>query len=182
MRGASSVHITSPKGTDVTLRVDGRPLDLDVGVVSEAAKLSNLPAGEVCLAPLETEANGTVVFDLAFWNGVRIEDLETRFENGVCHPLRAATGFETFVGVLKNATGAADSIAELGIGLNPAVGEPCGYMLTDEKILGTIHIAVGESLFLGGVNDSSLHWDLLVMEPTVTVDGVVLLDRGDLRV
>ena len=51
MRGAGSVHITSPKGTDVTMRIDGRPLDLDVGVVSDAAKFSNLPAGEVCLAP-----------------------------------------------------------------------------------------------------------------------------------
>ena len=121
------MHITSPAGTDVTMRIDGRPLDLDVGVVSDEAKLSNLPAGEVCLAPLETEADGTVVFDLAFWNGVRIEELETRFQHGVCHPVGAKTGFETFAGVLANASGPANVIGELGIGLNPAVGAPCGY-------------------------------------------------------
>lgn len=166
----------------MTLRIDGRPLDLDIGVVTDEAKLSNLPAGEVALAPLEDQAEGTVVFDLGFWNGVRIEELETRFEHGVCHPIGARTGLETFAGVLANASGPANVIGELGIGLNPAVGEPCGYMLTDEKILGSIHIALGDNRMLGGTNESSLHWDLLVMQPTVTVDGVVLLDRGDLRV
>jgi leucyl aminopeptidase (aminopeptidase T) len=55
-------------------------------------------------------------------------------------------------------------------------------MLLDEKILGTIHIAVGENVSLGGVNDSSLHWDLLVMNPTVTVDGRTLLAGGELMV
>jgi aminopeptidase len=182
LRGRREVRITSPAGTDVTMRIDGRPLDLDIGVVTDEAKLSNLPAGEVALAPLEDQAEGTVVFDLGFWNGVRIEELETRFEHGVCRPIGARMGFEMFVGVLQNASGPANVIGELGIGLNPAVGEPCGYMLTDEKILGTIHIAVGDNRMLGGVNDSSLHWDLLVMAPTVTVDGVVLLDRGELRV
>jgi aminopeptidase len=182
LEGADTVRITSPKGTDVAMRITGRPLDKDIGVVTPQAPLSNLPAGEVCLAPLEDSAEGRVVFDLAFWNGVRIEDLEVLFERGVCRPVCARSGFETFAGVLDNATGAGNVIGELGIGLNPEVGEPCGYMLTDEKILGTIHIAVGDNGMLGGVNDSSLHWDLLVMEPTVTVDGRPLMIEGRLAV
>jgi aminopeptidase len=182
LEGADVVHITSPKGTDVSMRITGRPLDKDIGVVTPQAPLSNLPAGEVCLAPLEDSADGTVVFDLAFWNGVRIEDLEVAFEAGVCRPVSARMGFETFAGVLANASGAGNVIGELGIGLNPEVGEPCGYMLTDEKILGTIHIAVGDNGMLGGVNDSSLHWDLLVLRPTVTVDGRPLMTDGRLTV
>jgi leucyl aminopeptidase (aminopeptidase T) len=55
-------------------------------------------------------------------------------------------------------------------------------MLLDEKILGTIHIAVGDNRMLGGVNESSLHWDLLVLQPTVTVDGRPLLVAGELAV
>ncbi len=180
--GADVVRITSPKGTDVAMCITGRPLDKDIGVVTAEAPLSNLPAGEVCLAPLEDSAEGRVVFDLAFWNGVRIEDLEVVFEAGVCRPVGACAGFSTFTGVLANATGAGDVIGELGIGLNPEVGEPCGYMLTDEKILGTVHIAVGDNAMLGGVNDSSLHWDLLVMRPTVTVDERPLMVDGRLAV
>jgi len=182
LEGGSEVHITSPKGTDVRLRIDGRPLDKDVGVVTDDAKLSNLPAGEVCLAPFEDAADGTVVFDLAFWNGVRIEDLEVAFEGGRARGVGAAAGFETFTATLAGATGAGDVIGELGIGLNPEVGEPCGYMLTDEKILGTVHIAVGDNRMLGGVNDSSLHWDLLITEPTVEVDGRSLMVAGRLMV
>jgi leucyl aminopeptidase (aminopeptidase T) len=55
-------------------------------------------------------------------------------------------------------------------------------MLTDEKILGTIHIAVGENRLLGGVNESSLHWDLLVMRASLEADGVAILDDGRLVV
>lgn len=182
LEGAEWVRITSPKGTDVSMRIAGRPLDKDIGVVTDDAGLSNLPAGEVCLAPHEDSADGTVIFDLAFWNGVRIEDLEVRFEKGVARGVSARTGFDTFAETLASATGDGTVIGELGIGLNPEVGEPCGYMLTDEKILGTVHIAVGDNGMLGGTNDSSLHWDLLVMEPTVEVDGRPLMIAGRLMV
>ncbi len=179
--GAQSVRITSPKGTDVTMGIAGRPLDLDVGVVSKEAPFSNLPAGEVCLAPLEESVSGTVVFDVAFWDGEWVEDLEVAFERGVAHGVRAARGLDKFTQTIANARGG-NVIGELGIGLNHEVSAPSGYMLLDEKMLGTIHIAVGDNLMLGGVNDSSLHWDLLVMEPTVTVDGAPLLSGGDLVV
>jgi leucyl aminopeptidase (aminopeptidase T) len=182
LEGADKVRIRSPKGTDVTLGIKGRPLDKDIGVVTDAAKLSNLPAGEVCLAPLEDQANGTVVFDLAFWDGRRIEDLEVRFTRGVAEPIRAAREFEYFKGVLDSASGDANVIGELGIGLNPAVGEPSGYTLTDEKILGTVHLALGDNTMLGGVNDSTLHWDMLILRPTVEVDGRPLLIEGEMQV
>jgi aminopeptidase len=180
LQGADAVRIRSPKGTDVTLRIAGRPLDQDVGVVTPQAVFSNLPAGEVCLAPLEDGANGRVVFDLNFWDGVRIEDLEVRFEAGRCIPLRAKTGFETFTQTVAAASGAGDVIGELGIGLNPEVKSPTGYMLTDEKILGTIHLALGDNRMLGGVNESSLHWDLLVMDATLEADGRAILRDGRL--
>jgi aminopeptidase len=182
LEGADVVRITSPKGTDVSMRVAGRPLDRDVGVVTKEAPLTNLPAGEVCLAPLEDSADGRVVFDVAFWDGKWVEDLEVAFEHGVAEGVSAVRGLDLFNGTLASATGAGNVIGELGIGLNHEVVEPCGYMLLDEKILGTIHIAVGENRMLGGVNDSSLHWDLLVMKPTVTVDGRPLLRDGRLVV
>jgi leucyl aminopeptidase (aminopeptidase T) len=180
--GASQVHVSSPKGTDLIMGIEGRPVELDIGVVSAEAPFANLPTGEVCLAPVETEANGTVVFDIAFWDGRWVEDLEVELTAGVARGVRAVRGLDLFNDTIAGASGAGNVIGELGIGLNHEVTAPCGNMLLDEKILGTIHIAVGENVSLGGVNDSSLHWDLLVMNPTVTVDGRTLLAGGELAV
>jgi len=180
--GARRVHIISPKGTDLVLSIEGRPVDKDNGFVADSmgGKLLNLPAGEVCMAPLETSAQGIVVFDLAFtrYRGQRIEDLVVRFEGGKAIPVEAKMGFEAFTDVLANSHGDKERIGELGIGLNDQVREAIGYMLTDEKIIGTVHIAIGENRMLGGVNDSDLHWDLLVMEPRVEVDDRLIMEGG----
>ncbi len=181
-QGARRVHITSPKGTDLTLSIKRRPVDKDSGFIADSmgGKLLNLPAGEVAVAPLETRAQGTVVFDLAFtrYRGQRIEDLVVRFERGKAIPVEAKMGFEAFTDVLAHSHGDKDRIGELGIGLNEQVREAIGYMLTDEKIMGTVHIAIGENRMLGGVNDSDLHWDLLIMEPRVEVDDRIIMDGG----
>jgi aminopeptidase len=177
--GASKVHITSPRGTDVTLGIAGRPLDKDVGVVGRETDLSNLPAGEVCLAPLEDQSEGTVVFDLAFMDGRRVEDLEVRFEAGHGTLVGAAREFEFVQRVVAAGGAGADVIGELGIGINPAVGAPCGYTLTDEKILGTVHLALGDNEMLGGSNPSHLHWDMMILAPTVEADGRPILIDGE---
>jgi len=178
--GAGEVVITSAKGTDLTLRIDGRPLDSDTGLLTDGAPFANLPAGEVCLAPLEDSAQGTVVFDTGFWEGHWVEDLVVEFDRGVARGVSARRGLDLFERTLATNSGAASVIGELGIGTNHEVMRPCGNMLLDEKMLGTIHLAVGENRMMGGVNESSLHWDLLVVRPTVTVDGVTLLADGEL--
>jgi aminopeptidase len=71
------------------------------------------------------------------------------------------------------------SIAELGIGTNPAA-RLTGNVLEDEKALGTIHLAFGTSLGIGGVNRSSVHIDGLVLRPTVELDGRMLMEDGTL--
>jgi aminopeptidase len=122
------------------------------------------------------------VFDLACWDGKWIEDLEVGFSGGAARGVSAVRGLEVFNDALAGATGTGNVIGELGIGLNSEVTVPCGNIMLDEKIPGTIHIAVGDNRMLGGVNESSLHWDLLVMNPTVTVDGAALPTGGDLAV
>lgn len=179
LHGARRVRITSPKGTDVVLGIAGRPADKDVGVVGGETDLSNLPAGEVCLAPREDQADGTVVFDLAFWDGRRVEDLEVRFDAGRATLVGATREFEFVQRIVAASGSGADVIGELGIGINPAVGEPCGYTLTDEKILGTVHLALGDNEMLGGTNASALHWDMMILRPTVDVDGTVVLADGE---
>jgi len=182
LHGATEVHITSAKGTDLRLVIEGRPLDRDVGLAVGDVPFTNVPAGEVCLSPLEDGADGVVVFDMAFWDGEWVEDLEVAFERGVARGIRAVRGLELFNDTTAGASGGGNVIGELGIGLNPAVSRACGNMLLDENILGSIHIAVGDNRSMGGLNESSLHWDLLVMAPTVTVDGEPLLQEGHLTV
>jgi aminopeptidase len=179
LEGVGHVRIMSPKGTDVTLGIAGRPLDKDVGVVGGETDLSNLPAGEVCLAPLEDQAEGTVVFDLAFWDGRRVEDLEVRFEAGRANLIGAAREFEYVQRIVAASGAGADVIGELGIGINPAVGAPCGYTLTDEKILGTVHIALGDNEMLGGANPSTLHWDMMILRPTLLAGDRTVLADGE---
>lgn len=181
----TSLRLTSPLGTDLVIAYAGRPLMKDDGIISDddvahGCGLSNLPAGEVCFAPLETEASGRLVVDLTFWDGNRIEELELEFERGRARPVRARRGFAEFVRVLESSSGDRDVIGELGIGLNPNVPDAIGCILLDEKIRGSVHVALGYNLMLGGVNVSDLHWDLLVLKPTITVGDTALIDAGRL--
>ena len=73
------------------------------------------------------------------------------------------------------------SLAELGIGTNPAA-TLTGNVLEDEKAIGTIHLAFGSSAGMGGVNVASVHIDCVVLHPTVELDGERVLDDGRLLV
>jgi aminopeptidase len=185
IKNATDIHITTEKGTDLHMNIAGRRISLDDGIIDEedmrtGNRLLNLPTGEVYVTPHEDEVEGTVIFDLAFHRGNRIEDVEVEIKNGIATPIRAKHGFSIFEDVLQKATGDRYKIGELGIGLNPEVTKAVGYVLTDEKIIGTIHLAFGENRGYGGKNESDIHWDVLVMEPTMTVNGTVLMDKGEL--
>jgi hypothetical protein len=73
------------------------------------------------------------------------------------------------------------NLAEIGFGLNPAVHELQGVSIVDEKKAHTIHVALGQSTFLGGSVDSLIHCDLIVKKPTVYVSGRLIMKRGDWR-
>jgi aminopeptidase len=181
----SNVHIVTEKGTDLQMNISGRRVSVDDGIIDEedmktGNRLLNLPTGEIYTTPHEDSVEGTVVFDLAFHRGNRMEDVTVTFSKGIATPVKAGKGFSEFTQVLENATGDRYRIGELGIGLNPQVKKAVGYVLTDEKIQGTIHLAFGENRSYGGKNEADIHWDVLVMNPSVTVDGTPVLEKGTL--
>lgn len=187
LRKAGKVHITSAKGTDVVVGFQGRVIHIEDGVIGEADvavghPFANLPAGEVYVAPLEDRTDGRVIFDLAFHQGKKIEDLEVEFNSGIIRPIKATCGLEVFCQVLENSQGDKDRIGELGIGLNSEIEKVIGFALLDEKIMGTVHLAIGDNRFMGGVNDSDLHWDLVIQSPTVVAGKTLLMEDGNLRV
>jgi aminopeptidase len=143
---------------------------------------ANWPDGEVATAPLEDQVNGVIRFPGVFsFAGVRIRDLELEFDGGSVIREDAAEGLD-FVRMLLDTDGGSRRVGELGIGTNAALSTSTGDLLIDEKILGTVHIALGRAYpQCGGVNESALHWDVvrdLRDGGTLRADGLDLIRDG----
>lgn len=151
---AKKIRIVSDD-TDLILGVNGR---LWLSFAGEA----NLPDGEVASAPLETEVDGHIKFPGEFWfSGITIRDLILKFERGRVVDFSASEGAEFVAGALGTDLGA-KILGEIGIGTNPRMKTLTGDLLLDEKILGTVHIALGRSYPDSlGINESALHWDIV---------------------
>jgi aminopeptidase len=143
------------EGTDLTLRVDGRTW------INSNGK-HNMPSGEVFTGPIEDSANGTIRFTVpSSSRGVEVEGVELTFERGELVKAVADRGQEYLDAALATDPGAR-FLGELGIGTNSGIDRPTGSTLLDEKIAGTVHLALGRSYpETGGVNQSALHWDLI---------------------
>lgn len=177
-------RIRSARGSDLSFRIaPQRRVMIDSGrfdmeMVKSGDITKNLPCGEVYTTVVEESVEGRAVFDLVFVESRPVRELVLEFREGCLVEAQAAEGIDLFRKRYDLAIGQKDRIGELGIGLNPALTRPLGHTLLDEKIRGSVHLALGENRMYGGVNVSSLHWDLVMLEPTLTVDGDVLLDAG----
>ncbi len=154
LSGAREVRLQAP-GTDLTLQVEGR-----TWINSDGRR--NLPSGEVFTGPHETSATGTVAFTIpSSPGGVDVAGVTLRFEAGVVVDARAERGEAYLLETLATDAGAR-RLGELGIGTNPGLTRPTGLILLDEKIGGTVHLALGRSYpETGGTNESAVHWDLI---------------------
>jgi aminopeptidase len=179
LSAASSCRVTSPGGTDLELDLTGREAISDDGEIGAVGAFGNLPAGEAFIAPIETSAEGTIVFDGALGGfGLLDTPVSVRVEGGTMVEADGRAG-EWLYATLEAGGEHGRSIAELGIGTNPAA-RLTGNILEDEKALGTIHLAFGTSAGIGGVNRSSVHIDGLVLRPSVWLDGRALMEDGTL--
>ncbi|HET7648001.1 MAG TPA: aminopeptidase [Gaiellaceae bacterium] len=163
-------------GTDLTLSVEGRTGSVDDGHL-------NMPGGEVFYAPVEDSANGVVEFREfpAVYYGTEVEGARLVFENGRVVDATARSNEGFLVQTLDTDEGAR-GLGELGIGCNPGIQRFMKNVGFDEKIDGTIHLAVGSSYtFIGGRNKSSIHWDIvkdLRSEGRIHVDGRLVQENG----
>jgi leucyl aminopeptidase (aminopeptidase T) len=134
-----------------------------------------VPGGEVYVAPIETSANGVLVVEE--FRDYDIRGLKLCFEEGKIASFKAEKGSDVFRGLLEKADGDKDRIAEFGVGINYGM-KPFGYRIYDEKALGTVHIAIGNNIHLGGVNKASIHYDFVLYSPNVEADNVLLMRKG----
>jgi aminopeptidase len=121
-----------------------------------------MPSGEVFTGPVETSANGTVRFTVrSAPAGVDVDGVELTFRDGEVVDARAETGEGYLRAALATDEGA-KRLGEIGIGTNFGIDRPTGTILFDEKIGGTVHLALGRSYpETGGKNASAVHWDLI---------------------
>jgi aminopeptidase len=122
----------------------------------------NMPSGEVFTGPLEDSANGTIRFTIpSSPRGTLVEGIQLTFVDGSVTEAKAERGDDYLQAAIDTDQGAR-LLGEIGIGTNAGIDRPTGAILLDEKMGGTVHLALGRSYpETGGTNSSALHWDMI---------------------
>ncbi len=170
LQNAGKIHITTEEGTNLILGVKDRPFVGDVGV--KQGEMCNLPCGEIYCAPIETEADGVVIFNASIGDiGLLKDSLKVYLTKGRITKFESKNKeLEKKITDLQSVDEDSKMIGELGIGVNPGA-VITGNMLEDEKALGTAHLAFGNNADFpgGGNNNSKIHRDYLFYRPTIEV-------------
>ena len=157
------------------MSLEGRDGIPSPGVYRSPGESGNLPSGEAYIAPLENAVNGTMIIDGSMVGVGKLESpLYVEIQDGKLVKLEGEDAYKLQI-LFENPNNS--TVAELGIGTNPAA-RLTGVILEDEKIYGTVHIAFGTNTSFGGVNKADCHLDGVIMNPTLYLDDVLVLDEG----
>ena len=171
------VHLIG-EGVDLKFSVKGKNSIVDDGK-------ENLPGGEVFMAPVRESLNGWIKFDYpAIRDGKEVTDICLKFENGKVVEATASKN-EDFLKEMIATDENANYVGEFGIGCNPKINKFTKNLLFDEKIGGTIHLALGAAYKEnGGGNDSAIHWDIVkdMKKAKIVLDGKVVQENGKWKI
>jgi leucyl aminopeptidase (aminopeptidase T) len=167
--------MTCPRGTDFTLDLTGRQGIADDGDLTEPGVFGNLPCGEGFIAPMGGDGRIVVAATLASV-GIADEPVTLEVDQGRLVGADGGLG-PRFLELLQGAGEDGTNLAELGVGTNDRA-KLTGRVLEDEKILGTVHVAFGASAGIGGTVSVPIHLDVVVLDPTLDVNGRRVLDEG----
>lgn len=178
MERTSVVRVKAPAGTDITMSIKGRKALRSHGLFREKGSGGNLPTGEAYLAPLEEQSNGLVVVDGSMAGvGIVREPIKITVENGYATTIEGGREAKQFIELLNIHGKASRNVAEFGIGTNDKA-KITGVILEDEKVFGTIHIAFGDNVSMGGNVHVQSHLDGLITSPTVWFDDGLIMKDG----
>ncbi len=171
------VHLIG-EGVDLKFSIKGKNCIADKGE-------ENMPGGEVFMAPVRESLNGLIKFDYpAIRNGKEVTDIELKFENGKVVEAKASKNEDFLMEMLKVDENSS-YVGEFGIGCNPKINKFTKNLLFDEKINGTIHLALGMAYKdNGGGNDSVIHWDIVkdMKKAKMILDGKVVQEKGKWKI
>ena len=177
-----SAHLMTPAGTDITFSLSRMRGYADTGMIHEAGHFSNLPAGEGCAAPAQSTTNGRLVIDASFSGiGLIHKPIHMSVQNGYAVRITGDEEAQKLRKLLKPHGRSGRHIAEIGIGTNPNA-KITGCTLEDEKVLGTVHMALGNNVSFGGKVSVGCHFDGVMLKPTLIIDGKSILEDGVLQV
>lgn len=181
MQGGRVIHLRTKSGTDITFSMEGRNPHPDTGVVHNPGDFSNLPAGEAYLAPVEGTAQGVMVIDGAMAGIGKVnKPIKMRVKDGFVVEISGGAEAKILQKLLEPVGQLAYNVAELGIGTNDKA-KIIGSVLEDEKVLGTVHMAIGDNMSMGGTVSVPSHLDGIMTRPTLEVDGKVIMKEGVLK-
>ncbi len=184
---AKKVYVKDDFGTDFWVSIENRPKILDDGLLSDEQITlgdlgGNLPAGEVFIPPNEKQGEGKIFCPLTIerYSNKILKNIELSFKDGklLINKVSVDNGLDLLIEAFKQSEKIdredkvpelrTYNVAELGIGCNPVINKAIGYILTDEKINGSVHVAFGSNKFFGGTSRSQMHWDF-VTEPKANI-------------
>ncbi|MDD4857217.1 MAG: aminopeptidase [Candidatus Krumholzibacteria bacterium] len=178
------IRVTTRAGTDITLPIKGIKALASTGLIHAPGEFGNLPSGEAYLMPVEGASSGVFVVDgsmAGIGSLTGKKPITIRVEHGQAIEILGGAAAKKLLEKLEPLGAKAFNVAEFGIGTNDAA-RITGSILEDEKVMGTIHIALGNNMSMGGTVDVSVHLDGLVKYPTVELDGAPIMDRGKLLI
>jgi leucyl aminopeptidase (aminopeptidase T) len=164
---ADRIRIATPNGTRISFSIKGRKALSDTGILTRKGSFGNLPAGEVYLAPVEGTARGRLVLEWAPTRQLHSPVVLT-VQGGYVTDISGKDKYVEYLQMKIAENRENGNIAELGIGTNAAAKKP-DNILESEKILGTIHIALGDNSSFGGRVKTPFHQDFVFFKPTVTL-------------
>jgi leucyl aminopeptidase (aminopeptidase T) len=172
------VHITTKEGTDIKFSIEGRRGFSLSGYAINPGEFSGLPDGEAACAPLEGTAEGVIVNPYLMEDiGVVKDPISIEFQKGLITKVEGGREAQELLKILEKAGEPGRNVAEFAFGTNSAC-RITGRSREDKKKLGTAHIAIGDSKSLGGTVDCYMHIDIMFLEPTITVDGNLIVKDG----
>ena len=188
LAAGNTIRITSDIGTDITMRIERRPVHVSTGAITPeniraggAACQTWLPAGEVYLAPIPGTAEGTIVVDRHFFSGQEIRDLRMTFKNGKMTSITAKSGLEPLKKLYDASGTGKDQFAAIDIGVNPNVRIPPNSRMVAWMASGMISVGIGWNTWAGGENTCEFALYPHLPNSTLIVDGRTLIKNGILQ-
>lgn len=182
LSGKKTARVKTPSGTDISMSIEGREWEPDTGLYHKPGDFGNLPAGETYIAPLEGTANGVIIVDGAMAGvGVIKRKIKIVVKDGFATEISGDKSAKDLEKAIEPFGKPARNLAELGIGTNDKA-KIIGNVLEDEKVMGTVHMAIGDNKSMGGVVSVQSHLDGILLKPTLEIDGQIIMKDGVLKI
>ncbi|OQY42547.1 MAG: aminopeptidase [Anaerolineaceae bacterium 4572_78] len=178
LKGKKEIVVRGPN-VDITLSIEGRTF-------LNADGTRNIPSGEIYTSPVEDSVNGWIKFTYpAIWAGREVKGVEFTFEHGKIIDAKAKKNEDFLLSQLDTDAGSR-YLGEFAIGTNYGIKRFTKSILYDEKIAGTIHVAIGKGFpEIGGRNESVVHWDFICdmrQDSEILVDGELFYKNGEFQI